>query len=95
MVFMHMARLAQQERARIMRRCFHFDYILRLTFCPMTPSTPKNAYFKRHLGLLVGQDIGVTSVENSEGRAAEELTAGSAKLNLCGSRSKQSVPSKV
>lgn len=36
------------------------------------------------LRLLVGKDIGVTGVEDGHGAAAEELTASSAELNLCG-----------
>jgi len=34
------------------------------------------------LSLLVGQDVGVTGIEDSHGAAAEELTAGSAELDL-------------
>lgn len=36
------------------------------------------------LSSLVAKDIGVTSVEDGHGGAAEELTAGSAELNLLG-----------
>lgn len=35
-----------------------------------------------HLSLLVAEDIGVTGIEDSHGRAAEELTAGGTELNL-------------
>lgn len=34
------------------------------------------------LSLLVGQDVGITGIENSHGSAAEELTAGSAEFDL-------------
>lgn len=54
---------------------------------PWCPRTPLNAIFSspRHrLSGLVGKDIGVTSVEDGHGTAAEELTAGSAELNLQG-----------
>lgn len=34
------------------------------------------------LGLLVGEDIGVTGIKDGHGAAAEQLTAGSAQLNL-------------
>lgn len=34
------------------------------------------------LGGAGAQDVGVTGVQDSHGRAAEELTAGSAELNL-------------
>lgn len=34
------------------------------------------------LSNLVAEDVGVTSVENGEGGAAEELTAGGTELNL-------------
>ena len=36
----------------------------------------------RHLGGVGAQDVGVTGIEDGHGRAAEELTAGGAKLNL-------------
>lgn len=36
--------------------------------------------------LLLAEDIGVTSVEDGKGTAAEELTASSAKLNLIGKK---------
>lgn len=32
--------------------------------------------------LLVGQDVRVTGIQDGHGRAAEELSAGSAELNL-------------
>lgn len=35
-----------------------------------------------HLSLLVGEDIGVTSVEDGHGGATVELTAGGTELNL-------------
>jgi hypothetical protein len=48
----------------------------------ITP-TPKNAVLLGwHLGLLVAEDIRVTSVDDGQGRAAEELTAGGTELNL-------------
>jgi len=37
-----------------------------------------------NLGLLVGKDIGVTSVEDGHGAATEELTAGGTELDLYG-----------
>jgi hypothetical protein len=40
-----------------------------------------------HLG-LTAEDVGVTGIEDSHGRAAEELTAGSAELNLYGGKNK-------
>lgn len=42
---------------------------------------PKFAIAGAYL-LLVGKDIGITGVKDGHGTAAEELTAGSAKLNL-------------
>lgn len=36
----------------------------------------------RLLGLLVAEDIGVTSVEDGQGAAAEQLTTGSTELDL-------------
>ena len=38
--------------------------------------------FENRLSSLVGQDVGVTSVEDGHGAAAEELTAGGTELNL-------------
>lgn len=35
-----------------------------------------------NLCLLVAEDVGVTSVQNGHGGAAEELATGSAQLNL-------------
>ena len=35
-----------------------------------------------HLSDLVAQDIGVTGVEDADGRAAEETTKSGTKLNL-------------
>lgn len=55
---------------------------------PKPISTPKRRFFMKsctpsgRLSLLVAEDIGVTSVEDGHGRAAEELTASSAELNL-------------
>lgn len=46
------------------------------------------------LGLLT-QDIGVTSVEDGHGGAAEELTAGGTKLNLFGGKKSPKVSSKL
>jgi hypothetical protein len=37
-----------------------------------------------NLGLLVGKNVGVTSVKDGHGAAAEELTAGGTELNLLG-----------
>lgn len=63
---------------------------------------PENPFYpKRHimpsassLCLLVAQDVRVASVQDGKGGATEELSAGSAKLNL--SRSGQpNEPSKV
>lgn len=37
----------------------------------------------RHLSLLVAEDIRVTGIDDGQGGAAEELTAGGTELNLC------------
>lgn len=36
----------------------------------------------RHLSLLVAEDIRVTGIDDGQGGAAEELTAGGTELNL-------------
>jgi hypothetical protein len=53
------------------------------------PFLPRNAVVflpqsktSSRLSLLVAEDVGVTSVEDGHGRAAEELTASSTELNL-------------
>lgn len=47
-----------------------------------TPLTPLNAQDVGRLSLLVAEDIRVTSIQDGQGGAAEELSAGSAELNL-------------
>lgn len=47
-----------------------------------TPNAVLNALNLGYLSLLVAEDIRVTSIQDGEGGAAEELSAGSAELNL-------------
>lgn len=56
--------------------------ILKNPWCPRTPLNACFSSLRNRLGGLVGEDIRVTSVEDGHGAAAEELTAGSAELNL-------------
>jgi len=50
--------------------------------CPGTQTPSFITTVFHHLVCRVGKDIWVTSIKNGEGRAAEELFASSAKLNL-------------
>jgi hypothetical protein len=51
------------------------------THLPLTPKK-NHSLSARHLSLLVAEDVGVTSVEDSHGGASEELTAGGTELDL-------------
>ena len=50
--------------------------------CNHTPFTSAMPFAVPRLLRVGAQDVGVTSVEDGHGRAAEELTAGGTKLNL-------------
>jgi hypothetical protein len=54
-------------------------------FCPKPEALTPPMDGSSNLRLLIGQDIGVTSIQDGHGRASEEFTAGSAKLDLDGS----------
>lgn len=47
-----------------------------------TPNAVLNALNLGYLSLLVAEDIRVTSIQDGKGGASEELSAGSAELNL-------------